>query len=45
MILFRVFEGGPHSQFAAEWNVTATALTKLGFAVLLGKSNAFICLS
>ncbi|XP_062854518.1 S9 family peptidase isoform X1 [Trichomycterus rosablanca] len=27
--------GGPHSHFAAEWNVTATALTKLGFVVLL----------
>ncbi|XP_053481385.1 S9 family peptidase isoform X1 [Ictalurus furcatus] len=27
--------GGPHSHFAAEWNVTAAALTKLGFAVLM----------
>ncbi|XP_036434657.1 S9 family peptidase isoform X1 [Colossoma macropomum] len=27
--------GGPHSHFAAEWNVNAAALTKLGFAVLM----------
>ncbi|XP_060788178.1 S9 family peptidase isoform X2 [Neoarius graeffei] len=27
--------GGPHSHFAAEWNVTAAALSKLGFAVLM----------
>ncbi|XP_058246617.1 S9 family peptidase [Hemibagrus wyckioides] len=27
--------GGPHSHYAAEWNVTAAALTKLGFAVLM----------
>ncbi|XP_072537680.1 acylamino-acid-releasing enzyme isoform X2 [Salminus brasiliensis] len=27
--------GGPHSHFAAEWNVTAAALTKLGYAVLM----------
>ncbi|XP_067269773.1 S9 family peptidase isoform X3 [Pseudorasbora parva] len=27
--------GGPHAQFAADWNSTAAALTKLGFAVLM----------
>lgn len=27
--------GGPHSQFPAEWNVTAAGLVQLGFAVLL----------
>ncbi|XP_030640823.1 acylamino-acid-releasing enzyme [Chanos chanos] len=27
--------GGPHSTFSAEWNVTAAALIKLGFAVLM----------
>ncbi|XP_051950569.1 S9 family peptidase isoform X2 [Xyrauchen texanus] len=27
--------GGPHSHFAAEWNATAAALIKLGFAVLM----------
>ncbi|KAI7797608.1 putative acylamino-acid-releasing enzyme, partial [Triplophysa rosa] len=27
--------GGPHAHFAAEWNATAAALTKLGFAVLM----------
>ncbi|KAM6981543.1 acylamino-acid-releasing enzyme isoform 2-T2 [Tautogolabrus adspersus] len=27
--------GGPHSQFPAEWNITAAGLTKLGFAVLM----------
>ncbi|XP_039534603.1 S9 family peptidase isoform X1 [Pimephales promelas] len=27
--------GGPHSHFAADWNATAAALTKLGFAVLM----------
>ncbi|KAI5610310.1 acylamino-acid-releasing enzyme, partial [Silurus asotus] len=31
--------GGPHSHFAAEWNVTAATLTKLGFAVLMEKSQ------
>lgn len=32
-----VYAGGPHSHFAAEWNATAAALTKLGFAVLMGE--------
>ncbi|XP_034733471.1 S9 family peptidase [Etheostoma cragini] len=27
--------GGPHSQFAAEWNCTTAGLAKLGFAVLM----------
>ncbi|XP_073765932.1 S9 family peptidase isoform X4 [Danio rerio] len=27
--------GGPHAHFAADWNATAAALTKLGFAVLM----------
>ncbi|XP_077080050.1 acylamino-acid-releasing enzyme isoform X3 [Siphateles boraxobius] len=27
--------GGPHSHFTADWNATAAALTKLGFAVLM----------
>ncbi|XDV48979.1 hypothetical protein PO909_018321 [Leuciscus waleckii] len=27
--------GGPHSHFAADWNATAAALSKLGFAVLM----------
>ncbi|XP_026884925.2 S9 family peptidase isoform X3 [Electrophorus electricus] len=27
--------GGPHSHFAAEWNVNAASLTKTGFAVLM----------
>ncbi|XP_061621881.1 S9 family peptidase isoform X2 [Phyllopteryx taeniolatus] len=27
--------GGPHSQFAAEWNSTTAALVSLGFAVLM----------
>ncbi|XP_051526045.1 acylamino-acid-releasing enzyme-like isoform X2 [Myxocyprinus asiaticus] len=27
--------GGPHSHFAAEWNATAAALSKLGFAILM----------
>ncbi|KAK1801146.1 hypothetical protein P4O66_022848 [Electrophorus voltai] len=27
--------GGPHSHFAAEWNVNAASLTKMGFAVLM----------
>ncbi|XP_051509515.1 S9 family peptidase isoform X2 [Myxocyprinus asiaticus] len=27
--------GGPHAHFAAEWNATAAALIKLGFAVLM----------
>ncbi|XP_061841499.2 acylamino-acid-releasing enzyme isoform X1 [Nerophis lumbriciformis] len=27
--------GGPHSQFAAEWNVTTAGLVSLGFAVLM----------
>ncbi|KAK2898631.1 hypothetical protein Q8A67_010049 [Cirrhinus molitorella] len=27
--------GGPHSHFAADWNATAAALTKLGYAVLM----------
>lgn len=34
-----VCSGGPHSHFAAEWNVTAAALTKLGFAVLMGQCH------
>lgn len=32
-----VYVGGPHAHFAAEWNATAAALTKLGFAVLMGE--------
>lgn len=39
-----VYAGGPHSHFAAEWNVTAAALTKLGFAVLMGKSYIYLCI-
>ncbi|XP_054644879.1 S9 family peptidase isoform X2 [Dunckerocampus dactyliophorus] len=27
--------GGPHSQFAAEWNITTAGLVSLGFAVLM----------
>ncbi|ROL49160.1 Acylamino-acid-releasing enzyme [Anabarilius grahami] len=27
--------GGPHAHFAADWNATAAALSKLGFAVLM----------
>lgn len=36
--------GGPHSHFAADWNATAAALTKLGFAVLMGDMS-FLFLS
>lgn len=32
-----VCAGGPHAHFAADWNATAAALTKLGFAVLMGE--------
>ncbi len=32
-----VCAGGPHAHFAADWNATAAALTKLGFAVLMGR--------